>query len=405
MLNLFLILFVSLGSLQAKEKKVDWKLYTGKTGPTGWKVHVLHPDPKDHGPDGINVHDWDGDGDNDVFANYEEGKYSRLYFNPGKSVRELWTDYIEFKHSKCEDSGIGDLDGDGDIDYIANGGQVYFNPGKDLVKDQSKWELMVLFKKEERTPTVSDIDGDGLNDLVVGGKRWYKQPVNGKHKSENWQVFILGKSIWTMSTIIYDVDKDGDNDIVVQDRHKETFWYVNPGKGKLYKPWQRKTIYNKNNESMFMEIADANGDEIDDFIITGGRVGEKKQQIIILLRKNKSGDPEFQEIVLDQAVGPLGKEKDYFPKGVRLFEIDGDTQKKEILIMPKKGDMWYATYEGDSMKAENWKSVLIPTPGSRTRHKMDNVYTGDLDGDGDIDILTTEENSGWGVLWFENPVK
>ena len=84
------------------------------------------------------------------------------------------------------------------------------------------------------------------------------------------------------------------------------------------------------------------------------------------------------------------------PSGWKVHVLQAD---------PKKGDMWYATYKGDSMKAENWKSVLIPTPGSGTRHKMDNVYTGDLDGDGDIDILTTDENSSWGILWFENPVK
>ena len=29
----------------------------------------------------------------------------------------------------------------------------------------------------------------------------------------------------------------------------------------------------------------------------------------------------------------------------------------------------------------------------------------DLDGDGDMDIATTEENGGWGVIWFENPSK
>ena len=53
--------------------------YRGKEGPTGWMTHVVYPDIADHGPDGINFHDWDGDGDIDIFVNYEEGKYSRLY--------------------------------------------------------------------------------------------------------------------------------------------------------------------------------------------------------------------------------------------------------------------------------------------------------------------------------------
>jgi arylsulfatase A-like enzyme len=107
-----------------------WKQHAGKPGPSGWRCNIIQPDPEDHGPDGVNIHDWDDDGDLDLFVNYEEGKYSRLYFNPGKTdVRKIWSEYVEFKHGKCEDSGMGDLDGDGDLDYIANGGWIYFNPG------------------------------------------------------------------------------------------------------------------------------------------------------------------------------------------------------------------------------------------------------------------------------------
>ena len=40
-----------------------------------------------------------------------------------------------------------------------------------------------------------------------------------------------------------------------------------------------------------------------------------------------------------------------------------------------------------------------------SRKKMDNAFLVDLDGDGDMDIATTEENGGWGVIWFENPSK
>ena len=76
----------------------------------GWLAgQRIQPDPHDDGPDGFNHHDWDGDGDLDVIVNFEEGGYSRLYFNPGKKIRELWTDFIEFENmesARIRESGI-----------------------------------------------------------------------------------------------------------------------------------------------------------------------------------------------------------------------------------------------------------------------------------------------------------
>jgi hypothetical protein len=37
--------------------------------------------------------------------------------------------------------------------------------------------------------------------------------------------------------------------------------------------------------------------------------------------------------------------------------------------------------------------------------KNDQVRLADLDGDGDLDALTTEEVSNLGVIWYENPAK
>ena len=373
-----------------------WKEHSGEPGPSGWRCHVIQPDPEDHGPDGINIHDWDGDGDLDLFVNYEEGKYSRLYFNPGDdTVRDIWSEYTELKHGKCEDSGIGDLDNDGDIDYIANGGWVYFNPGRSELHDPSKWTKMTLFDYERRVPTVVDVDQDGLNDLIVGAQEWYKQPKKDKHRAASWVRYTIGRNRWPMNCIMTDVNSDGNTDIVVPDRGMEICWYVNPGREKITSKWERKTLHT-HHEPMFMFVADVNNDRLHDFVITGGSRGALAKKLIVLLRTNKHGAPAFREVLIDQPSGS-------FPKGVAVLELNGDPNRNEILVIPKQGDIWTATYTSDPVQGGSWHTTVLGMPGSETRRKMDNAWLGDLDGDDDLDVITTEENGGWGVIWFENP--
>ena len=43
--------------------------------------------------------------------------------------------------------------------------------------------------------------------------------------------------------------------------------------------------------------------------------------------------------------------------------------------------------------------------GEEEGAKFDLIQTLDLDGDGDLDIVTCEERDNLGVIWYENPTR
>ena len=90
------------------------------------------------------------------------------------------------------------------------------------------------------------------------------------------------------------------------------------------------------------------------------------------------------------------------PKGVTILEMNGDPTYSEILVIPKFEAQLRYLSRGAYGK---WTNTLMGMPAPESRKKMDNAFLVDLDGDGALDIATTEENGGWGVIWFENPAR
>jgi hypothetical protein len=92
-------------------------------------------------------------------------------------------------------------------------------------------------------------------------------------------------------------------------------------------------------------------------------------------------------------------------KHAAVGDIDGDGRADLVVSCENAKGARLGVYwlRGDDLRARTWQAFDISgAPGI----KFDLVRLLDLDGDGDLDVLTNEEQEdrrGLGVVWYENP--
>ena len=109
----------------------------------------------------------------------------------------------------------------------------------------------------------------------------------------------------------------------------------------------------------------------------------------------------------DQRPGKASGEK-FVLKGVDCGFVDGDDKIDLVFTASGHGNgVFMMTPRTDVHTSEPWELRNL-TPYTDNM-KYDNLQLVDIDGDRDLDIVTTEEgegifSAGEGVLWFENPL-
>jgi len=398
LLSVALALFVSLGNIAAEHG-------------TPWARHTI--DDSSRGADGVRLADVNADGLMDIATPWEEGGCVRVYLNPGPSpTKRKWPAVTVGEVGSPEDAVFVDLDGDGGVDVVSCCEGDVKSIWVHWAPRHRKNYLQPILWKTQVVPVVqgtkswmfcvpTKVDGRNGVDLVAGAKGrdaqigWLESPKNPRDLAP-WKWHPLCEAGWVMSLFAVDMDGDGDLDILASDRkgpNRGCFWLENPGDAAAQAgTWKRHPIGGEDKEVMFIVPADLDRDGFLDVVVsTAGR------ELLYCRRKSRDGLAwESFSIRLPETAG--------FGKGVGVGDIDLDGKPDIVFTCEgakgKSGVMWLSRREAVTDRL--WDAHEISGPEGS---KFDLVELLDLDGDGDLDVLTCEEQENLGVLWYENPTR
>jgi hypothetical protein len=222
-------------------------------------------------------------------------------------------------------------------------------------------------------------------------------PING----ENWHEMILGKYSVPQNAEPVDLDDDGDFDIVIGSRGEDRIaWFENLGDME-FKEHAIGTI-GRHAHGFNMDYADMNAD---------GRL-----DIVSVTQRGAAWFQQPEDIDEGWIGHPIGA---FYPDnlvGMTLVDIDGDGDQDLFAGGYSRGSRleesttpidsslgrlaWFENPGADYQLGKDWVRHDV---SRRKRGMFDQFIARDLDGDGDMDLLSTRGNSAPydGVFWLE----
>jgi len=393
-----------------------------------WIRHTV--DNTLHGAEGPRGADVNGDGHTDYAVAWEQSHYSRLYLHPGDAqlVRHPWPSVTVGHAANAETAVPFDLDGDGDFEVLSaiSAGprtiRAHFPPDDPAdILDDTLWTT----ENFTQTPVdlwvniePADIDGENGTDLIIGsiGREgnfmaqigWLRCPEDPADTTA-WTYHQLIEVHWALGLTASDMDHDGDLDVVYSNRFGDSgqgdiargvFWLENPGAGApdLTDHWELHEIGSVGGEVGYLDLVTT---APDDLAMIAVPVRPRKTDIHTAL--------DTTGLLWDSVRLPWPDDMGT-TKAARFADIDLDGHLDLVLTAVEaredEGLVGVAWLRNPGTPDGDWNAYDI---AGLEGEKFDIVAIEDIDGDGDLDVLTSEEPDndplefGLGFVWYENP--
>ncbi|MEM8963590.1 MAG: VCBS repeat-containing protein, partial [Acidobacteriota bacterium] len=251
--------------------------------------------------------------------------------------------------------------------------------------DGSAWSSTTIATSADAAVAMADFDGDGDVDALVGStvSDAFFLRFNTAGDGSAWSGSTITDLASGDPTDIKPADIDGDGDIDVLITLEETdevifFENVN-GDGTS---WTRLTITDTATDAIAVAAGDIDGDgDIDALVASPG-------DNTVAFHENTAGDGSaWSEVTISSTFGGA--------RDVFAADVDGDGDLDAVAVARVDDEVsWFENTAGDgSLWTErNIATSILAAFG---------VFAADLDGDGDVDVLSANRQSD-SVLWFEN---
>lgn len=327
--------------------------------------------------------DMDNDGDNDVLSSSAWDDKIAWYKNQGQG--NFGEQQIISSTSDGASSVFAsDLNNDGYLDVISSSTEDnkiawYKNNNFGGFEPEE-----ILSKSAEGASSVYsiDFDGDGLNDILSTSfwddrVAWYKNLGNGTFNLQNIiDTYVDGATF----AVAGDLDNDNDYDIVAAGNLCDrVVWYENDSLGNFI---VGQIISSTANALHFVSIVDLDMDGDNDIIC------DKQIPGIQILWFENDGNGNFsneQFIASDASITYC------------IYPVDFDGDNDKDILCGGSEIFWYEHIDGNG----SFRTKQVIAEGSSGIY-YEWAYPSDVDNDGDFDILTASSGNSGIIKWHEN---